>query len=187
MTPAQVLEDVKARFLVLYHKEPEKLERLLRQALGKFQDKAGAILEIWLDDPEFPCPPHFQAIAAACDSKRRYLAWRFKKDEDSGERYISFETTSRHESPYCLLYFADLRNWPLEEDLPADIPPLLADYLEALIAIPNTARERYAYLSSGQSEAAQTLPGDQDLRQRVRELEEEMESCKALIPPASAF
>ena len=43
MTPSQVLEEAKGRFVVLYHDSPEALERLLRQALGKFQDKAGSI------------------------------------------------------------------------------------------------------------------------------------------------
>lgn len=186
MTPEILLEEVKERFIVLYYDYPEKLELLLRRALGKFQDKAGVVLELWLDDPEFQCPPHFQAIAAGCDSKRRHVAWRLKFDED-GNRYIGFNPTSRHEAPFCLYYFANLRGWPLKEDLPKDVPPLLADYLEALIAVPNTNMERWAYLQSGRHEAAQALLSEQELRQRIADLENEMEACKAFIPPASMF
>lgn len=186
MTPEELLEEVKERFVVLYYNYPEKLEHMLRRALGKFQDKAGVVLELWLDEPEFLCPPHFLDIAAGCDSKRRHVAWSLKIDED-GQRYIGFEPTSRHEAPFCLYHFADLRNWPRDEDLPRDVPPLLADYLEALIAVPNTSMERGSYILTDRHEAAQTLLSEQELRQRISDLENEMAECKALIPPASMF
>lgn len=186
MTPAELLEEAKSRFIVLYYDDPVNLERLLRQALRKFQDKAGVVMEVWLDEPEFLCPSHFHAIAAGCDSKRRHLAWRVEADEE-GSKYIRLKTTPRHEAPYCLYYFANLQDWPLNEPLPKDVPALLADYLEALISIKNTWLERHVYLQAGMHDSAQQLLSEQELRQRVADLEEEMESCKALIPPASTF
>ena len=86
-----------------------------------------------------------------------------------------------------MVYFADLRSWPLDEALPQDCVPLLADYLEALIALPNTQRERHAYLLAGMSQSASELPSAQDLRMRISEIEQAMEDNKALIPPASHF
>lgn len=186
MTPAELLQEAKSRFIVLYYDDPANLERLLRQALRKFQDKAGVVMEAWFEEPEFLCPLHYHAIAAGCDSKRRHMAWRINTDED-GLKYISLQKTSRHQAPYCLYYFANLQDWPLNEPLPQDVPALLADYLEALIGVKNTWMERHTYLQTGMHDSAQQLLTEQELRQRVAELEEEMESCKALIPPASTF
>lgn len=186
MTPTQILEEVKTRFMVLYHHDPNTLERLLRQALGKFQDKAGVILEVWFEEPIFELPPHFRAIAGCSDSKRRYIAHRFERDDD-GKRYLRLLPRSKHVAPFCLSYFCSLRDWELKEELPTDCEALVADYLEALIAILNTKKEREAYLQSGMQDAAQTLLTEQELRQRVTDLEKEMEDNKAIIPPASMF
>ena len=102
-------------------------------------------------------------------------------------RAIILTPTARHVTPYCLYYFCDLRNWELDSPLPGDCDSLLCDYLEALIAVQNTKREREAYLLSGMTEAAQTLPSEMELRQRVSELEVAMEDNKAIVPPASMF
>lgn len=186
MTPAEILEETKSRFMVLYHNDPERLALLLKQALGKFQDKAGAILEFWQNDAVFKLPPHFRAVAGCCDNKRRYVAWRNAVDEE-GNPVISLNVKTRHVAPFCLYYFCDLRKWPEDKDLPGDSAILIMDYLEALIAIVNTKMEREAYLLAGMNDAAQILPTEQELRQRVTDLEIEMESAKAIIPPASWF
>lgn len=186
MTPAQILEEVKTRFMVLYHHEPEALESLLRQALGKFQDKAGVILEAWSEELVFELPPLFRAVAGCSDSKRRYMAHRFEEN-DEGKRFLRLILWPKHVAPYCLSYFCSLRDWKMDDDLPHDCEALVADYLEALIAILNTKKEREAYLQSGMQDAAQTLQSEQELRQRVSDLEREMEDNKAIIPPASMF
>lgn len=159
---------------------------LLYRALGKFQDKAGVILEAWYDEPIFELPPRFHGIAGCCDSKRRHIAHRFEKSEE-GQKLIRLLPRSRHTAPYCLSYFCSLRDWGMEDELPGDCTELVSDYLEALISIPNTKKEREAYLQSGMLDAAQTLQSEQELRQRVTDLEEEMENNKAIIPPASMF
>lgn len=172
--------------MVLYHYDLAALEKLLYQALGKFQDKAGVILEIWSDDPVFELPPRFHAVAGCSDSKRRYIAHRLEKDAE-GQKILRLLPGSKHVAPYCLAYFCSLRYWDMEEELPADCDALVSDYLEALIAILNTKKEREAYLQAGMQEAAQTLQSEQELRQRVTDLEREMEDNKAIIPPASMF
>ena len=85
-----------------------------------------------------------------------------------------------------MYWFVDLRRWPLEERLPGDCPPLLADYLEALIALQNTKRERSAMMMTGSPQASE-LPSEQELRQRIADLETEMEENKNMIVPASYF
>lgn len=169
--------------MVLYHDDPEALERLLRQALGKFQDKAGMIAEISTMEAVMPTPEHFRATATCRDSKRRYIPHRVHTDGEM--RLIEFLTEAKHQPPYLLSYFLDLRNWPLDEDLPGDCEALLGDYLEALIAVQNTERNRLALLVEGVDTA--DLPTVQDLRARLTELEQVMEDNKAFIFPASSF
>lgn len=203
MTPNEILEDVMHRPLVLYHDDPDRLIRLLRQALGKFQDKAGAILELWGEKGSFEIPPHFHAVAGCSDSERRYMPWRFGEAEkeavtDTNEfgvetveiikvKTINLVIGRKHIAPYCLYYFADLRNWPLDEDLPPDCSTIIADYLEALLNVVNIERQREAYLSMDMVQAAQELQNVSELRQRITDLEIVMEENKALIPPASQF
>lgn len=186
MTPANILEEVKTRFMVLYHHDEEVLKSLLYRALGKFQDKAGVILEAWFEGPVIELPPLFRAVAGCSDSKRRHIAHRFEQDAD-GKKFLRLLPNSKHVAPFCLSYFCSLRDWDMEEELPADCDALVSDYLEALIAILNTKKEREAYLQAGMQEAAQTLQSEQELRQRVTDLEREMEDNKVIIPPASMF
>lgn len=186
MTPAKILKEAKSRFMVLYHKDQETLNRLLYQALGKFQDKAGVIMEVWFDEPTCILPPLFHGVAGCCDNRRRYIAHRLEKDENENS-IVKLKVNSRHQPPFCMSYFCNLRKLNIDEELPGDCGALITDYLEALIAIINTKREREAYLQADMNEAAQTLPSEQELRQRVTELETEMEENKAIIPPASMF
>lgn len=79
MTPLEILEDVKSRFIVLYHQDEARLLRLLRQSLGKFQEKAGAIAEIWTENDSIDLPTNYLAFASACDSQRRYIPIRIEK------------------------------------------------------------------------------------------------------------
>lgn len=183
MTPSQALDDAKGRFIILYHDDEAALSRLLRQALAKFQDKAGVIRE-WVTDEtavRLDELPHFKAPALCSDSKRRYVPFEFDRKSES----IELRPGPKCEAPYRIEYFADLRSWPDDEDLPADCFPLLTDYLEALIAVPNAERARYAMASTGIP--YQELPSVQELRQRISDIEREMEDCKALIPSSSAF
>lgn len=210
MTPTEILDEAKRRFIVLYHDNPDDLERLLRQALGKYQDKAGMILEVWSDSPSFSIPAHFHAVAGCCDAKRRHMSWRMGEmdaeetipavfDEETGDMVTPEETVtvqkpaivvqvgSKHEAPYCLYYFLDLRHWPADTPIPGDCDALLLDYLEALIAVLNTQRQREAYIMAGMSQPAQELISASELKQRVTELEMMMEDNKALVPPHSRF
>lgn len=187
MTPGQILEDAVARFVVCYIVDPAEQERLLRQAPGKYQDKAGLIRETWGEEPSFPFPRDFHAIAGCSDTKRRYIPWRLEKDAEGKPCGVSLVLGARHEPPYCLAYFCNLRDWAMDSPLPGDCDSLVGDYLEALIAVKNVRREREAYLAMNLTEAAQNLPSEQDLRTRISDLEKEMQENKAIIPPASMF
>lgn len=186
MTPAQALAEAKSRFMLLPHDDPEALEKLLRQALGKMEEKAGVLVEVWSETPMFDLPPHFRSIASCCDTRRRFAPFRICHDS-IGEPHIKLQLYDKHEPPYCLTYFCDLRNWDADEDLPGQCDALLVDYLEALIAVQNTQRQREAYLTTGMQTAAGDLQSTTELKQRIADLEQEMENSKAIIPPASYF
>ena len=183
MTPRQALEDAKGRFIILYHDDEAALERLLRQALAKFQDKAGVIRSQLVEETDVRLDelPHFKAPAMCTDRERRFIPHEFDGKGESIELFPG----SRCVKPYRVEYFVNLRDWPEDEDLPADCFPLLTDYLEALIAVPNADRARFAMASTGIP--YQELPQPAELRQRISDIEREMEDCKALIPSASSF
>ncbi len=54
MTPSELLEEVKGRFVVLYHDAPEALDRLLRQAMAKFQDIGRSLAGGMVRDTGYP-------------------------------------------------------------------------------------------------------------------------------------
>ena len=183
LSPLAILEEVQRRPMVLYHNDPEDLQRLLKQALGKFADKAGYICESIEHETEF-FPPHpcFKTVASIADCKGRYVPWYM----DMYDRNIKLSPLDKNEPPYRVYWFVDLRRWPLTERLPGDCPPLLADYLEALVMLQNTKRERSAMMMTGSPQASE-LPSEQELRQRIADLETEMEENKNMIVPASYF
>lgn len=251
MTPNQLLEEVKGRFIVLYHDDPAALERLLRQALRKFQDKAGLILSVTTESTAKALPfSRVRRVAVCCDAGRRFIphtvevmelgfdsdgnpvipdsvktdstaaascepdcpscaAWnvcniakaacpfhhsstssstKAEADPDKGTgkfAVVQLHVSARHVTPYRIEYFADLADWPGDEEIPGDVPALLADYLEALIAVPNSERARFTAYTTGIP--AQDIPSLTELKQRIEELETEMEECKALVPSTSWY
>lgn len=73
MTPQQLLEEVKGRFIILFHSDESALTALLRQSLGKFQEKAGIIFSVSAESATIPLPPDYWRTAMAHDAKWRYV------------------------------------------------------------------------------------------------------------------
>lgn len=183
MTPKELLEEVLRRFTVLLLDEPERQEALLRQALGKYQEKAGILR--WLEvsgraDAPVELSEDFLAPASVQDSQGWYVPHRLL---DVEPRSIALFPGSRHAPPFDVYYFCNLRDWPLDADLPARCTTLVADYLEALIALPNTERLRMAHTATNMGALLAELPSAQDLRQRITDLELLMEENKACLSP----
>ena len=63
MTPQQLLEEVKGRFIILFHSDESALTALLRQSLGKFQEKAGIIFSVSAESATIPLPPDYWRTA----------------------------------------------------------------------------------------------------------------------------
>lgn len=181
MTPQQLLEEVQGRFVVLYHKDESALNRLLAQALTKFQDKAGVLFTLRTNEPQVPIPEGFWRVASCHDSASRFVPTQ--PDRESGVLYLG--TEPRNRPPYTVHYLVKLTAWPLDKDLPTSCISLVSDYLETLISIPNTERTRGILNATGQ--ASDHLPAEQELRTRLTELEVEMEEAKAMLPPIAVY
>ena len=108
MTPQQLLEEVKGRFIILFHSDESALTALLRQSLGKFQEKAGIIFSVSAESATIPLPPDYWRTAMVHDAKWRYVPSRLNRETNE----ILLDTDSRNVSPYSLYYLISLRNTP---------------------------------------------------------------------------
>jgi len=177
MTPHELLEEVKSRFIVLYHKDEKALNRLLRQALGKYQDKAGVLLQTYYPagTTEVKWPDMCLTIALCHDENGQYVPVYV----DDQNKTMIFDVANKS-AKLRLYWLARLRDWPDDKDLPYGCVGLVSDYLQALIDIPNTQRTRDAW--DDINGPIQDLPSIQDLKARLTELELQMEECRAIIP-----
>lgn len=180
MTPVELLDAAKSRFVVLYHRDPTVLGSLLKQALGKFQDKAGVIMKTRLGEGiTMPLPDQFLDVAVAHDARNCFVPTSVE-----GEA-IEFEVNAATVYPVTLHYFLNLREWPEDKNLPSGCTSLLLDYLVATIDLPNTERQRGALLASGQQ--ATDLPSPSELRERILTLEAMMEDNQSILPPVAVM
>jgi hypothetical protein len=198
MTPQQVLDEAKARFVVLYHNDPVKLEMLLRQSLDKFAQKAGVTVtaKVAFTPPalsgvsptEFvasvplyyaPVPVHFKAVAMARDARGKWHeVERGVNPEDDAQSLVLQLNEGDSISPMTVEYFVELRDWGLNEELPAGVASCVLDHLYASMAIVNTERERAVAVQAGQQVE---LPGKMELEQKVEAIEMAWEESAAFI------
>lgn len=177
MTPLELLESVKDRFVVLLHDEPAKLEALLKQAIGEYQDRAGAIASITVDEAEVDLPPYYLDLVMATDSAH---AWH-EVVAESGTLKIITDRYSK--PPYSIKYLLDLRSLDLETGLlPSESIGLLQRYLYALINLPNTERLRQVNLGAGLP--VDHLPVVSELTSTIQTIEQEIIDRAAMLAPA---
>lgn len=197
MTPSELLDEAKSRFIVLYHNDSTKLNGLLRQALGKFSDKAGVTVtatipftspdnsglsptEYIADTPMYyaPLPSYFKDIAVAKDAKGKWHEVVVGTDPETNEPCLIFSLDDTSVSPMIVEYFVDMREWDEDTNLPNGVVSSVLDYLVALIDVPNTERERAVSQQSGQTPE---LPSKSELMQRIDQIEQGWEENAAFI------
>lgn len=186
MTPLDLLEDVKARFPLLLIQDPGQLQRLLRQSLLTYQEKAGHIGEIGveasalaLSDPAIPVPGDSLEPIAGEDA--RGASVRITEASQGGADVWRLGITPCHVPPYTLRYFFDFVGMDYGQDrLPRGTSGMIGDHLYALIDIVNTQRQRQVNQAS--EIPADHLRSDAELHQAKAELEQAMADECAIIP-----
>lgn len=182
MTPRALLARVKAQFVTLLHDEDDKLEALLVQALNEYQDKAGVwlVAEISKDQQKeggINVPPYFLAVASAHDMDYVWLESTIKADK------LNVVITELSAPPFTVNYLAALSEYDLDKaELPKTATGILQKYLKVLIDIPNTEREQYARTAAGMP--LDGLPLLNELHDRKKQLEDEMEQTAGMLMPS---
>lgn len=187
MTPDALLASVITRFPVMYL-TPTNQSGVLKQALGGFQRIVGPVKKLKVaDDPgtvdtieaTVAKPDDFAAVAVCLDVEGR---WHNVEADDTT---LTVETTSKSVWPFTITYFVDLYgSTPASYVLPPDIVPLLADYLEVLLKIPNNARAREVMATTG---IQMDIPDNETLANRRMAIEAAMEEETAIIPMATVY
>lgn len=180
MTPLEALDEAKAQFNPLYFNDPQKLQGVLRRALGVYQDKAGLIKTVKTVDLEtsVTAPGDMLSVIAAGDKNSRY----HEVFQDGTTLYVEPDLDSV--PPYTISYFVNLRDYDLETDLPPGIVGTIIDYLVALIDFQNTERARAVALATGRQ---MELPTNDEMNNRKAVVEAYMEDNRAIIPMLSVF
>ena len=179
MTPAELLESVKLRFVPLLHNEPQPLYALLRQTLLAYQDRAGVIKTHTITTTTTqPLPDHFLARIAVKDSNLDFVS------SNSSTGMLNLNLIGDEQPPLSLTYLVDLGSVDFNSyELPVTAIGLLSDYLEALIAIPNTQRIRRIAIA-GKIDASD-LESHAELVERKLALEEAMAARREIVSPFS--
>lgn len=183
MKPIDLLEEVKARFPMLLHSEDAKLKALLRKAIGVYQDLAGFMAKTRIQSGQapngvFPLPERFSTRVSVMDASDSFIVSEVWGKElelklSGGERY-----------PFTLVYLENLRDADLNEiSLPDNSITLISDYLELLIASPNSERLRRVAIA-GKLDTSD-IPTETDLAQRRVEMEDRIKTSQAMLPSFS--
>ncbi|HHA1306313.1 hypothetical protein [Enterobacter kobei] len=184
MTALELLEDVKGRFPVLLHDDDDALKRLLIQALGKYQDRAGVIRTVHLQYEDGQTtrelPKNFLAQVGVSDSLDGFVCSTILDGQ------LVLDVCDCVSWPLKFRYLVNLRGMNLQEDeVPPNIIGMVSDYLEILIRIPNTDRLRTVSIA-GKLDVS-TFPDDVTLYERKKQLEDEMASLRAILPMFSIY
>lgn len=187
MTPVQLLDNVKARFYALLHNESEVLSQLLKTALGAYQDRAGVSERIKIkavdkdneQEVSFLVPDDFLARVIVKDKTGNYVSANYDR---RAKRMIV--DSKRYYLPLTFDYLVNLREVDLDNyELQPEIVGLIQDYLEILISIPNSERQRRVAISGNLD--VSDIPSESDLFTRKTALEERMSSARCALPMIS--
>lgn len=186
MTPNELLEEVKLRFYSLLHNDADKLAALLKQALGAYQDRAGVIETVKVkvldknDDGDscFAVPADFLARVMVKNATGNFVSSQY--DRITQKLLVGGGATL----PLSFTYFVNLRGVDLDSyQLQPDIIGLVQEYLEVLIAIPNSERNRRVAIAGNIDTS--DIPTEESLYTRKMEIEERMKAAKSALPMVS--
>ncbi|MFH1984777.1 MAG: hypothetical protein ABIL58_23295 [Pseudomonadota bacterium] len=175
MTPEDIIDRVKARFDVLYFDDSDKLETLMADTMGTFEDRAGAVrsFPIAAGVTTAAVPADFLAVATVYGADGAFV------DHSLGTGYITISGSPRY--PVTVQYLVNFREMGMTADLPAESIGLIAAHFEAKLAVQNARRERNVALAAG---LQREITPDESLLARVDAVELAMEENASIIPIA---
>lgn len=183
MTPLELLDDVKARFPVLLHREEPALLALLKKAVGAYQELAGFMGKVRIEesdviDNKCKVPERFSTRVAVKDARGSFVTSEVWGDE------LELGLAGGEPFPLTLIYLENLRDADFNSvALPDNSITLIGDYLENLIASPNAERQRRVAIA-GKLDTTD-IPTEADLATRRSELEEKIKASQAMLPMMS--
>ena len=181
MSPIELLQGVCARFTMLLYDEEDKLTALLKTAIRRYQDKAGAVSYFTVsDDPDSTSlPPYFLQLVAVTDAEGNYHEAEIRQ---SSLHIVRPNSRSRY--PYRVAYLVDLTAIPLDNGLlPRESIGLIEQYLYHLIELPNNERIRVSNSAAGL--LVDHLPSASEVHARLDALEEAMTEEGFQLPSIS--
>lgn len=182
MTPLQILDNVKQRFVPLLHSEDKALNSLLKQALYTYQDLAGVIKRKQFDTEagnSIPLPADFLARVGVTDSDLEFIDSTLFDNET-----LTLSLLGNESWPLTLTYLANLSESDFDTyQIPLTAVGLISDYLEVLISIPNTQRLRR--ISAAGKIDVSDLETHGELMDRKKTMEDTIRLSRAIISPFS--
>lgn len=176
MTPQDIIDRVTARYDVLYYSDTTKLQALMADTLGKFEDRAGAVRSFQIQSPDTAAvkPSDFLAVATVFDAKGRFVDF-----DASGSGVV---VSGTYAYPVTVQYLVNFRALEMAGDLPPTSIGLITSHFEAALAVLNARRERNVVQAAGlQREVAP----EETLQARLDAVESAMEENAEIIPMAT--
>ncbi len=176
MTPQQIIDRVTVRYDVLYYSDPDKLQALMADTMGMFEDRAGAVRSFQIVSPNTAGgkPADFLAVATVFDAKGRFV------DFDASGSAVTISGTYSY--PVTVQYLVNFRELDMDQDLPTTSIGLITSHFEAQLAILNARRERNVVLAAG---LQREIPPEEALQARLDAVELAMEENAEIIPMAT--
>jgi hypothetical protein len=174
-------------FPILLVDDANQLDAILFRALAFYQTKFGkrSLVELTIDlesGLSSSLPNDFLQKACLTDGRGNgYFSQIMNIDNN---KILKVELDSKFKQPAKLLYFVDLASSDYEEfELPPESIPVLQDYLDLLIRIPNN--EVKSALAARNEIADPTVEDHQTLLARKSELEKDIIASAPPLPMVS--
>ncbi len=175
MTPQEIIDRVKGRIDVLYYSDEAKLQALMADTMGKFEDRAGAVRSFRIDGgTSAPLPADFLAVATVHDARGRFV------EHEAGDSAIAIFGSVRY--PVTVQYLVNFRAMAMDSPLPPSSIGLIADHFEAQLLLLNARRERNVVLATG---LQREIVSEESLQARLDAVELAMEENAEIIPMAT--
>jgi hypothetical protein len=187
MTPNQLLNVVALGFPILLVDSDEQLQAILLRALAFYQTKFGQrkLIEVSVDlesGLSSSLPDNcLQRICLTDKLGQGYFSQIVMIGDDNK---LKVDLDAKFKNPASLMYFVDLAGGDYANDkLPPESVPILQDYLDILIRIPNN--EVKSALAAQSEIADPTVEDHQQLLTRKRELEGDIIASAPPLPIVS--